>query len=539
MAQMYPPVYPHKLDPDNPEMAVFESLRKLSDDHHVFYSKRLKGVKNAKEEVEIDFLVFDGKRTLLCFEVKGGIISYDGQTQGWRMNGNPMKTAPNVQASRATHSLIKYMGQRVQSLSVDWALWFPQCSKPKGLRIPELDSQLVFDEGDLLDVKGAIGRAQDAVAKKFPRRGASPRQAEDLVAELSRSLAFINKVGVRIARDCQQLVEVTSEQLTALDDLELNPRMVISGFAGTGKTLLAQEFARRLADRGKNVVFLCYNKILAKKIRYGFPRESSVQVATFHSLARRLIEQHIPGWWEQHVGQASGFWDEEVPLALLEIEPDALERVDAVIVDEGQDFKPEWFEFLENLLVDQEKSHHCVFLDEKQDIFSHWDNIPWIKQAAKKALRRNCRNTKAIIEYLRELLPSDMEAFDRSPEGLQVVRRKVSSPAEEKRLVVKDLRDLLQNQGVLPGEIVLLSNASRAESCLQGIDPVAGVPLVSMSDRYDSRKKSIQHTTIRMFKGLEAPVVFIVDLSHADPERLAQALYTSASRAQTLLYIYE
>ena len=242
MAKMYPPIYPGKADPMDPEFAVYQSLKKLSDDHFVFYSKRFKGVERAKEEVEIDFVVFDGKKTILCIEVKGGLLAFEPALQSWTQNGNPMKIEPDRQASSACHSLIKYMGSRVRSLNVDWALCFPQCSKPSTGRIPELDPMLILDECSLCSIQDSIDRIKKLIAERHKRKGISGREAEDIVSEWNRTQSFIPKIGVRIIRDSEQLVSVSSEQLSVLDDLEINPRVVISGFAGTGKTLLAQEF---------------------------------------------------------------------------------------------------------------------------------------------------------------------------------------------------------------------------------------------------------------------------------------------------------
>ena len=110
---------------------VFESLKKLSIEYTIFYSKRFKGVEKAKEEVEIDFIIFDGKKTILCLEVKGGELAYEPAMQSWSQNGKPMKVGPDRQATAACHSLIRYMGNRVRNINVDWALCFPQCSKTK------------------------------------------------------------------------------------------------------------------------------------------------------------------------------------------------------------------------------------------------------------------------------------------------------------------------------------------------------------------------------------------------------------------------
>ena len=63
MAKIYPQrLIPKNLDPDDPEFVVFDVLRELPEHFSVIYSKKLKGVENAKEETEIDFLIFDGEK---------------------------------------------------------------------------------------------------------------------------------------------------------------------------------------------------------------------------------------------------------------------------------------------------------------------------------------------------------------------------------------------------------------------------------------------------------------------------------------------
>ena len=70
-------------------------------------------------------------------------------------------------------------------------------------------------------------------------------------------------------------------------------------------------------------------------------------------------------------------------------------------LDEGQDFKPDWFDTLELFLNPDEDGHFAVFLDERQDLFDRWQGVPWDGQnIARKRLRKNCRNTKSIIEYI-------------------------------------------------------------------------------------------------------------------------------------------
>ena len=52
------------------------------------------------------------------------------------------------------------------------------------------------------------------------------------------------------------------EQANILNFLDEQPYAVINGAAGTGKTMIALEKARRHAENGDKVLFLCFNRFL-------------------------------------------------------------------------------------------------------------------------------------------------------------------------------------------------------------------------------------------------------------------------------------
>lgn len=72
------------------------------------------------------------------------------------------------------------------------------------------------------------------------------KEVRDFIERMTRSIGFVEILGVRIPREAEQLIQVTQEQCETLADLEINSRIVVHGSAGTGKTVLAQEFAKRL-----------------------------------------------------------------------------------------------------------------------------------------------------------------------------------------------------------------------------------------------------------------------------------------------------
>ena len=538
MARMYPEVFPGKFDQNNPEFAVYQKLKELPEPYLVFYSKRFKGGLFGKPECEIDFIIFNQRDVIICLEVKGGILSYDGAQDHWLQNGKVMDKAPDRQAADATHCLIRELSKEVRNANVDWALCFPQCSlvdceSPTGVPLTR-----IIDESRFSGFVSELPRVAQEIRSIYKRKGMTPREVHDFVQRMTRSIGFVQILGVRIAREAEQLIQVTEEQCETLADLEINPRMIVHGSAGTGKTILAQEFAKRLEANGRSVLLLFYNKGIAAKVRFAFDKKSRVSVSTFSSFAKRLIEANDPEWWAAQTNKDDDFWHLVLPSKLLEIHDENQAKFDAIIVDEGQDFKPEWYEYLHTVLRSGTETRFCVFLDEHQDIFGHWKHFPCSPAPAKKVLTKNCRNTKSIVDFLNQVYPTQMGYFEKSPVGVPVVEQTVKNDVEEQTQIVRDIKHMVGNDKIKPGAIVVLLNSSKEESCLADTKAICGYPLVSTYGGYDPDARKIHYATIEIFKGLEADVVLLVLGNTISSEAQAKALYVQGSRARHLLYVY-
>ena len=537
MASMFPAEYPYEVNADNPEFEVFETLRSLPEHYRVYYSKKFKGGNFYREECEVDFIVFDGSRSLLCIEVKGGAIEYSGEQEKWLQNGKPLKKSPDRQAAEAMHSMLSFLGADAKDINVGWALCFPNSTLPQAFVAPSsLPKAVILDEATLMDVEQAIASVESYYTNNLNRPGADTHTAGRIHNKLTRGIGFITSVGARIAKARKQIIEVTREQFDVLEDLEANHRMVIKGVAGSGKTLIAREFASRLETKEATVLFLFYNRMLANSVRYSFDRSSTINCITFHSFAKRLIEQYDPEWWDDHKSSEHDFWELEVPLKLLDTIPQSEERFDAIIVDEGQDFKPAWLEAASTLLKDPDNGRFVVFYDDAQDLFNRWSDLPWGGDGIfRKSLTRNCRNTKAIVDYVNKATDSSMASSTRSPVGITVVETLHENQGAARTALKKELSELL-TQGVNPQQIVLLINTDHDESSVAGLNSVNGVNIESMGRSYRTRSDAIRYTSINMFKGLEADVVFVLDLP-ATTQTNTCALYTQTTRAQTHLVV--
>jgi len=141
----------------------------------------------------------------------------------------------------------------------------PQCSVVSNEAPTAIPLSRIIDESHLVRIAEKILRLDAEIRSTHKRKGMTPVEAREFVQHLTRSIGFVEILGVRIAREAEQLIQATQEQCEALADLEINPRIIVHGAAGTGKTVLAQELAKKLEARGQSVLFLFYNKALQAK----------------------------------------------------------------------------------------------------------------------------------------------------------------------------------------------------------------------------------------------------------------------------------
>ena len=193
---------------------------------------------------------------------------------------------------------------------------------------------------------------------------------------------------------------LTQEQFRIIWMLRYLRRVRISGCAGSGKTLVAAEKAIRLSKAGLRTLFLCHNPLLAKHVAQ-LTQGSGVEVRPFGSWVTQLIgriSDYNFGNWTNYEEPDSQTLENAFDV-LVERGP----RFDAVIVDEGQDFRDEWWAVVEASLNNIEANVLYIFHDDHQALLPHRATYP-IKEPPIN-LSRNCRNAGKIFELMRYLHP--------------------------------------------------------------------------------------------------------------------------------------
>ena len=280
MARMIPPHYTEEIKSTG-EKQFFDLLRhdpatvdwvclhSLSLARHV---KRVYG--------EIDFVVIIPKEGIFCLEVKSGRVARQGgiwelHQQIWRCVNEHYWS---IQAGQdGMFSLLeavrKHFGRqhRFTRLLYGFGVVFPHIFFPQD--DPEIESWQVYDRDSrrqpvsryLLNL--SINTRRNVQSQPwYDEQESRPSLSDirELVNFLRGDFERIVKPSDVLLETEEQIFRLTEEQYRCLDQLQDNPRCLFDGGAGTGKTLLALEFARREASSGKKVLLICFNKLLGQ-----------------------------------------------------------------------------------------------------------------------------------------------------------------------------------------------------------------------------------------------------------------------------------
>ena len=425
MATFIPNIKPEQIG-YNSERLVYEALQGLPAGFVVLHSfPWLRPMRDLASEPlregEADFVVLHPERGLLVLEVKGGNPELRERT--WFRGRKKIKD-PFEQARRNRYALLEAVEERTNRrvhrgmFTHGDAVVFPHCTYEGPLPL-NTDTRVLLDGRSLSEFPLRLEAAWEAWEGQ--RTSLTPSQFRDLYESLMPELRLLRFVGAEIANETAQIVQITENQHATLQGLLENERVLVEGTAGSGKTLLAMEFAVSLSTVGNKVLFLCYNRNLATWLKEHASVEtrlrghgSLLETTNFHSYALKLayranVEFEVPD------KEADRFWDEEVPLVLEQ----ALEILqgkgkaplfDAVIVDEAQDFSRDWWVTVESLTRGGRDGRLYVFLDLNQSLRGDGSPPP-VPLPTKLRLMTNCRNTRAIARSASSYVVRESHCF--------------------------------------------------------------------------------------------------------------------------------
>ena len=406
-----------------------------------------------------------------CIEVKGGGIAFDGISGQWfsedRNRRKHKIKNPIQQALRAKYSVRAKLSEHPRSRELclnnalrGHAVWFPDVGDTVVLSRPDMPLALIGGARDLEDPRRWMEQAFEYWSNDVPSHTPLGRRGVGAVRDVfARTVTVTPLVSSRLAEQEARRIALTNDQVRVLDLLQSHRRVAVSGGAGTGKTVLALEKARRLASEGFRTLLTCYNRQLADHLAGLCASAPNLEVMSFHQLCYRQADRANRRSGRDLVAEGKAtypgkdLFDVQLPNALaysLEVLPD---RFDAIVCDEGQDFREEFWVPLELMLSDYERGPLYVFYDDNQNIYSRVSTFP-IRQAP-FTLTTNCRNTAPIhrAAYARyrgvEVRPPDIDGDD-------VQFDEAASRHAQLTKISARVVDLIARQGVAAGDIVVL-----------------------------------------------------------------------------------
>lgn len=499
------------------------------------------------KEGETDFVIVLPSHGMLILEVKGGEITYDEHSRDWsRVLGNgrlkPIQD-PFEQARRNTHYLenaIKRRGyQGINSLpfAYGYAVVFPDCEY-SGPTPTGGEPAIIFSAGDLPYLDRRIATALNQWSRLDRPRPLSSNDINNVKKAISPGFNLLPVLFRKIEEQEEKLFRLTKDQQNLLNFLGQKQRACIEGVAGSGKTMLAQAQAEKFADEGKSTLLVCYNKTLAKWISDSITEEykDKITVKHFHGLCAEWIRKAGQKFSPPN-NNADLFWKDEAADQLMDAIDMVSEKFDAVIVDEGQDFYPNWWVPLELINSSGDEGAMYVFYDPKQNLFvDQKGSLPALGEPFN--LPTNCRNTRAIADKCSKILDVQILTRDDTPQGADPTVVTLDLAFDIKKRVEGIVSDWIRKGKLKPSQIAVLSPGKRERSSISDLKAVSGINITENIDTW-REENGVLFSTVKSFKGLEADAIIIIDVPvEEDSTFFKQSdFYVACSRAKHLLVV--
>ena len=556
MAIMYPPF----VDPNTKSYGEMEIFSRLKNDPNTTDWIVLHSLDIAEHRTqitgEVDFVVIIPGNGILCVEVKATnhLRREDGL---WFYGKDPIgdPRGPFKQASDAMHSLRKKLISRAPHLGkiVFWsAVIFPYYSFNE--KSPEWHDWQIIDRTRFsahsisYNLEAVLHNAKKYLSTNSGARWFDPSLSEPspetcrVIANILRpSFEFYEAPASRMKRRTAELKKYTDEQYDALDAMQANPRVIFQGPAGTGKTLLAIEAARRSALAGRKTLLICFNKLLGYWLKSETRDIPNLSTATLHSHMLSIAGIQVPDF------PTPNFWESDLPTKAIEaiLEKEGSEAFDTIIVDEAQDIlSTSYLDFLDlSLKGGLLSGSWIVFGDfENQIIYERAEVIRKhllgrLGHIPRYSLRINCRNTPRIAELVHLLggLSPHYTRIRRPDNQLEPKILVYDSENEQSSTLSNLLKQLTFDEKYSFAEIVILSACAETESVSNGLPDYWQSKLSSF--RQDTSLNKLHYGTIHSFKGMESPVVILTDIDNVSSNASQSLFYVGTTRALDKLIV--
>jgi hypothetical protein len=546
-------IIPSFVDEHTPpgERDVFNTLAAGPNDWIALHSLDL-APWNRDLRTEVDFVLIIPDTGILCIEVKSHLdITFDG----CRWHPPEIKRSPFKQAADGRFAFYRRMrdlAPRFAGVPVVHCCIFPRArfdvTPNLSVQPWELMDMRAFralnDSGAFCaDLRARLTRSIQAEANLRPLPTALT--AADVAAMVEACVPVQKRrpdAREEVRRREEQAASILREQQKPVLRLaELNDRLIVSGGAGTGKTLIAMEIATRAAERGRRVALLCYNQLVGDWMRQRIAQTGLIPPNLIIGRAIRVMAEMtgvvIPE------APSPSFWETELPEQLedrlTDPELKATSAFDYLVLDEAQDIlaRPRlWTCLLQFLRGGINAGEFAILGDFDHQVLR--DHEPMRKTLAildvsarpvRWHLAENCRNYRIVGETALRLggVPATVySGYLRPGGGLQNYDiRFYENNESQLAQLAQWLRDF-KTQGYRASDVTLLSFRSDEVSAATSLKH-AGHKLRPAWLSGDATA----YASVHAFKGMENKIIMLTDVILTDHDFQRDLFYTGMTRA--------
>jgi len=338
---------------------------------------------------------------------------------------------------------------------------------------------------------------------------------------------------------------------------------VIHGVAGSGKTLILGYRAEHLAKVcSRPLLVLCYNRLLAQRLKSWMQvkgLEDKVHVQTFHRWCWQQLTTYNIELPHNH-GDDNAFHEDMVDKVIREVDRKFIPsgQYDAVMIDEGHDFRSEWLKLVVQM-VDPKTSSLLVLYDDAQSIYDthkmrkfSFKSVGIQAQGRTTILKLNYRNTHEILDFAagfaRQLLTQEDADEDGIPRlapisagrrGTKPLLIKLPTIRDEADEIAKRLKEAHQSGVAWKDMAVLYWDDKDKDEVFRALKEQHIYVVGKKTITFDKDDTKVKFLTMHNSKGLEFPLVAIMGSRIAEQGKTdieaAKLLYVAMTRATSQL----
>ena len=490
------------------ELETLIALRDgLPDEYLIYHSVHWSAVRPSYTDFgEIDFVIVNKAGHILVIEQKNGPLVETPQGLEKHYYGQKKKLVYTQIQRNLGNLRTKFQKTNPQSppLDVDYLIYCPDHRVVDGTsagidRARTVDASRKANLASRIEQLLATEKDDDAILR---------RQLHDFLMSGFRIAPDVNAYKSKQKVVYTQLLEGLSE---VIDSLEFEPfRLRIIGTAGSGKTQVTMRFCEQALGRGEKPLLLCYNRPLADKLAALAP--DGVTTNTYHGFCKEMADQ-LGVEIDFDNADDPDFWpniQEQLLAATLAGAP----RFDCLVVDEGQDFKSEWYDIVQLFIADD--ATQLWLEDPLQNLRDNEPvGLPGFVTYRESA---NFRTPISIADFIKDTLESEFEQRNLLP-GLGVGVYDYEADAALQDLLARRIQEI-SKVGFKPEDIAIVSCRGTQSTALANVTQIGKYKLRKFTGKYNDQNEQIYtdgdvyFDTIYRYKGQQAPVVILVDLDN-------------------------